>query len=131
MGKAKLRRRKYSSGMSGSEARRSTRTNSARNSGATANDASTGPLVQPASGPPVMAKSRAVTPTASTTEPATSKRWRCSLRSVSGSTAAASPSAASISGTWPTKIMRHENASTSGPPITTPRTGPPAITRDQ
>ena len=40
-------------------------------------------------------------------------------------------SVTSVSGTWATKIQRQPNASTIGPPTTTPTTGPPAATIDQ
>ena len=67
-------------------------------------------------------------PTASSTEPAMSNRLR-RPRSVSGMRTRASNKARKHSGACTTKMIRHPTASTSGPPITTPRTGAPADTR--
>ncbi len=38
---------------------------------------------------------------------------------------------ARLNGTWAMKIHRHDTACTTGPPTTTPSTGPPAATSDQ
>jgi hypothetical protein len=97
--------------------------------GATANPAMISGDDHPMLGPRLMATSREVAPTASVMAPGTSND--AFRRSVSGSTSSASSRPATVSGTWATKIHRHPNVSTIGPPATTPITGPPAATIDQ
>jgi hypothetical protein len=98
--------------------------------GASAKPATTSGDDQPMLGPRLMARSRDVAPTARVTAPGTSNDAD-RRRSVSGRTSSASSRPAMVSGTWATKIQRHPNVSTIGPPATTPMTGPPAATIDQ
>ena len=85
IGKAKLRRRKYGSGISGCSIDRSTSTNQTSSTGESTNMATTNGLDQPMAGPRLSPISAAPTPAPSSTDPATSNGVRSS-RSVSGST---------------------------------------------
>ena len=130
IGNAKLRVRNQCSITSGAAVRRSIVTN--RRSAATAitKHASVGSELQPHARPWLMPASSDAAPTPRVMEPATSKRTPRS-RSVPGSNHSATTKPTKHIGACTAKMARQPTAATSGPPMTTPITGAPALTKLQ
>ena len=128
-GTEKFRRRRKCKGRMGESAARSAATNAVNATGATAMQAMTKRELQPHTLARFTASIAEATPTVRSTEPAMSKRgWTSGRRP--GRSHAPRINAAAHSGTWATKIQRHEKCWTTGPPATTPKTGAPAPTND-
>ena len=130
IGNTTLRVRSHLSGKSGASARRSIRTNNMSTSTPVNMSPSTGALVHPHEWPRLMESNNDVVPMPSATDPAISN-FTFLMRSVSGNKRQAMSTPSKHRGACTIKMMRHPTAATMGAPITTPRTGAPAVVKLQ